>query len=209
MKLILCLSLCTYSVLASSQITNKSNPAAPCCTVAYIGPIDGISALNGPGLADAMVMVRNNINGRTVFFNAAGDKKNIRIGDPVTTDAGTHIITSVNRVITHYSVTDPARINTNVKGAVKQKDPCCRITKLEARTTEPCCGIITINNNTSGQTYSFKIDESYLGETEKNLSVMNQLKTGQAVAMTADGEFVLIKTSINGQPIYYSYTANK
>jgi hypothetical protein len=203
--------------LLIAQIKNKVNPSGPCCSILSVGPVDGvvssngvgpvdgfgpvdgIVSSNGVGPVDAIVLARNPTTGRTFLFKATAlEAKNLKVGDPIDADLVSHKITSIKGVTTNHAEFEPNGI-----------DPCCGITKLEAKTLEPCCGIITISNNATGQTYSFNINESYLGETEKNLSVLHQLSTGQPVMMNAANNYVLIKTTMNGQPAYYSYPVNK
>lgn len=157
MKKIIFILAISNSVSGFSQ---KPKPISPCCGIIDTKPANGI------------VLIRNNSTGQTMQMKTTGAEiKNFKIGDAVNADFNAKKIFSVNGISKTYTVTNPDPI-----------DPCCIITNISGDPIDPCCAEISIKNNSTGETFSFNINESYLGTNQMNLSVLHQLKIGGPVA---------------------------
>ena len=187
---------------ATAQIKNKLKPEAPCCIILSIGPVDGLTSADPVGPVDAITLVRDNITGRTFLFYAdAADKNNLHVGDAINADMSTNKIIAIKDVAKTYAISQPNPLQ-----------PCCAISSIQLANGSGIevdnggqGNIINARNNTTGQNFSFTINESYLGATQKNMSVVKRLKVGQPVSLAMQNSYAFFKTNINGSLATYSY----
>ena len=182
-------------LLAQNDPRGKKE-ALPCCSVVLAEPPDGV------GPVDAL-MIRNNTTGRTYLVKSVQKTNSTyRAGDLVDADLSTNKIRSIKGIPADYRLMEP--FANSLTGSTPGT-PCCNITSISAIPGAPCCNVVKVTNKTSGQTYSFTIDESYLGNSDRSASVIPQLRVGQPAYMNSQQDYVLIQGQLQGQPVAYSY----
>jgi len=189
---------------AISLCAKPQDPVSPCCMIMHLDPPNGTA------------LIRNNTTGQTMQLKTtAADINGLKLGDAVNADLSAKQISSINNVSKTYAITHPDPF-----------EPCCVITSIKADPFVPCCNEVTIKNNSTGQTYNFRINESYLGSNKMNRSVVHELHIGGPVAFDpvdsytgkiisthfepVDGYtdlkgFALLSVAMNGENTVYSY----
>lgn len=174
----------------SGVVRLETNDGEPCCAIIAVDKLKG------------MVTARNTTTARTFQFRATPVEIGaLNVGDSVNANLTRGSLTSLKGVTKTAVVFEPADIS-----------PCCDIVNVQFD-AEPCCDIVSVKNNLTGNVFQFRIGNSYIGETEKNLSVARSLKTGQAISLDTSGTWAMVQSSaaagMQGRPATYSYRVTK
>ncbi|MFL5773820.1 MAG: hypothetical protein ACJ75F_11720 [Flavisolibacter sp.] len=209
------LLLCLLPLFDFGQKKTGITSVTPCCSILSVGPVDGVTGPDGYGPVDGIVFIRNNSTGQTYFFKPESNKLSlIKKGDPVNADFSSGKITSIKGITTSYPLLEPiGALSPDGVGpvdALKSKPnpgaPCCTISKIEAVPAEPCCGIITVSDHTTGNTYSLHVEQN--NQLNSGESIMPKLSVGQPVYMSKSRDVAFFQVDRNGNKATYSYPAS-